>query len=276
MGGCVISQWQLPVSREVHGQFDGGALHEFEGAGLIAVHEEPGDGPAGVGRIGERNQQQGVEAWPRQQLQGRLRDDAEGALRPDHKLGQVVPGAVLQGVGSGSDDGTVGQHDLEIEDPILGDAVLDGSGASAVLSEVASDGAGAPASGVDGIEEAFVLHGLLHFLDDDAGLDDELVMELVNADDPVEPFGAESNAPAHGKGSAAEAGPRSGGRHGHPASMGPLHYRRDLCGAGRKDDDVREELKVLGVVAAVGFPGFRCPFHEQSGHGGLQGFRDRT
>ena len=49
-------------------------------------------------------------------------------------------------------------------------------------------------AGVDGVEQPFGLRRLLHFLDDHAGLDHELVVEFIDGDDAVEPFCAQADA----------------------------------------------------------------------------------
>ena len=52
------------------------------------------------------------------------------------------------------DDGRVGQHDLELDDVIGGDAVLEAVRPAGVLGDVAADGAGRLAGGIGDVVQA--------------------------------------------------------------------------------------------------------------------------
>ena len=79
--------------------------------------------------------------WQREQLQRGPRDDAKGALTPDHELGEVVTRGVLEGVRASLNDSTIGEHHLEIQDPVFCDAILHSPGTAAVFCQVAANGA---------------------------------------------------------------------------------------------------------------------------------------
>ena len=66
--------------------------------------------------------------------------DAERALRADHQRGQVVAGDALHGAVPGADQPAVGEHDLEAEHRLAGDAVLGAEQAAGVRGDVAADG----------------------------------------------------------------------------------------------------------------------------------------
>ena len=78
-----------------------------------------------------------------------LRDDAERPLRADDDAGQIVAGVVL-GRAAGAHDPAIGQHELDAEDVIDGDAVLERVRPAGVGGHVAADGAGALARRVGG------------------------------------------------------------------------------------------------------------------------------
>ena len=80
VGRGIGGEGQLAVAGEVHGERDGGPLHEFQCAGLVAVLEEAGYGAAGVGGIGKGHEQQRVVLRPGQQFERGFCDDAQRAF----------------------------------------------------------------------------------------------------------------------------------------------------------------------------------------------------
>ena len=99
--------------------------------------------PAGCGgRCGDRGKG-GDDGGPRRlggdEAQGRPGDDAQGALGADEQLEQRQSGDVLDPFAAEGDQGAVGEHDVEAEHVVGGDAVLHAAQAAGVGREVAAD-----------------------------------------------------------------------------------------------------------------------------------------
>ena len=78
-------------------------------------------------------------ACGRHQPQDRPGDDAERALAADEQLEQREPGDVLDPLAAEGDQRAVGEHDVEAEHVVGGDAVLHAAQAAGVGGDVAAD-----------------------------------------------------------------------------------------------------------------------------------------
>ena len=123
----------------------------------------------------------------RPQRQGRLGDDAEGALRADEQPGQVVAGDALDRAPAGAQHPPVGEDDLQAEHVVGGDAVLDAAQAAGVLREVAADRAPVVAGGVRRIEQPGPGDGVPQRLVHHARLDDGEPVGRGDLEDGVHP-----------------------------------------------------------------------------------------
>ena len=86
-------------------------------------------------------------------------DDAEGALRADEELEQRQAGDVLDPLAAEGDQGAVGEHDVEAEHVVGGDAVLHAAQAAGVGGDVAADRADLERAGVRRVPEAVLGRG---------------------------------------------------------------------------------------------------------------------
>ena len=160
-------------------------------------------------------------AGVRNQPHHNLCNHAQRAFRTHHELGKVVAGAVLEGVGSGPNNLTGGEHYLEVENVGRGHAVLDGLGAARVVGHVATHGAAAPRRGVGRIKQTLLAAGLVKYLVDHAGLDGRLKVGRVDFQNAVEAFHAERDSAVDGNGAATQARAGSRWRDRHLVLVGP-------------------------------------------------------
>ena len=121
--------------------------------------------------VAEERQQQVCRRGHAQAGAGAV-DHAERALRADEQPGQVVAGDALDGPPSGAQHPPVGEHDLQAEHVVGGDAVLHAAQAAGVGGEVAADRAPVVAGGVRRIEQPGAGDGVPQRLVHHARLDD--------------------------------------------------------------------------------------------------------
>ena len=139
--------------QQVVDRADAGVVHDLEQAGHQAAGHHPLDDLAGLRRRREGGHQGDRPLRRRAQRQRRLGDDAERALRADEQPGQVVAGDALDRAPSGAQHPPVGEHDLQAQHVVGGDAVLDAAQAAGVGGEVAADRAPVVAGRVRRIEQ---------------------------------------------------------------------------------------------------------------------------
>ena len=151
----------------------------------------------------------------------------------------------------GFDDGAVGQHHFEVEDPVLGDAVFHGTWPAAVLGEVAAKGAGATRGRVHGVHQSVLGGGVGQFFGDDPGLDHGLVVERVDGQDTVHPAQGKRNASADRQGAATQTRARTAGRDGHAMAVRPSQDGRDLCRGFGLENHIGHEDQIFRLVRAV-------------------------
>src|SRR5690606_28028819 len=77
---------------------------------------------------------------PRDRLQpnGYFGDDAEGPLAAGEQPDEVVSGDAFDGAASGAQDLAIGEHDLQGQDVLGGDAVLDAAHAAGVGRDIST------------------------------------------------------------------------------------------------------------------------------------------
>ena len=176
---------------------------------------EGGEGGQDRGRVG----QQRVEAA------GDLGDQAEGALRADHQLGEVVAGGGLHDLAAGAQDLARGQHQLQAQHLVAGHAVLDRPHAAGVGGHVAAQGAAALAR-EHGVDEAVGGEGLVELGQGDPRLDHGDVVVGVDLEDLGHGVEGHHQAALDRDGGPGEAGARPPGGDRHPGLVGQAQRPR--------------------------------------------------
>ena len=206
-------------SRERAGQFRLQHAQQL-GQGLEALDGEE----AGVGRGGLGTQ-----------AQDRAGDDAQGALRADEQLLEVIAGVVLDQPVHRGDDRAVGQHRLQPQHHLAHHAVAQHPVAAGVGRDVAADGGRAAGAQVQRQEQARGVGGLAGGLQNAAGLHDHDRPGGVDLLDRVHPGQAERDGPL-GRAAVHQAGEATPGDHGGAGGVGGLQNARDFVGGAGADD----------------------------------------
>jgi hypothetical protein len=178
----------LAVESQAAHVLDGGdreCVHQLERDRHDAGCGDPGDRLAGGDDGREETEQGQLGRRLGQQSEGRLGDHAERALRADEQAGQVVAGDVLDRLAAGAHDLARGEHDLQPEHPVAGDAVLDAAQPARVLGQVAADGADLERRRVGWIEQPDLCRGAIQVGVDHARLDGRGQVRRVDLEDAV-------------------------------------------------------------------------------------------
>jgi len=165
---------------------EGEGVGDFEGGGEETGAEDGMERAHGVAHGGKSDRQAGAIGRERQQLEGRLGDDAEKSFGADEEPVEVEAGFVFVSSATEADDGAIGEDDFEAEDVIACDAVFEAARAAGVGDDVAANGAFTEAGGVGRIEQAALLDCILEGLGFDARLDDSDEIGRVDFFDAVE------------------------------------------------------------------------------------------
>ncbi len=150
IGGCrgaveLNGEMRGPAARQVaaHEVVDRAQdlrIDELHDGGLQTRCRERGGGCGGIHhRVEKSGDRRDLALDDAAQSHGRLDDDAEGALRPDHERGQVEPRDALDAAVPGGDEASVGEHDFEGEHRIARHAVLRAQQPTGVRRDVAAD-----------------------------------------------------------------------------------------------------------------------------------------
>ena len=94
------------------------------------------------------------EAGRGAQPQHGARDDAERAFRADEQLAQIIAGIVLGHAVQRRQHGAIGQHGLDAQHIVTGDAMADHADAAGIGGDIAADLAGAAGTQIDRQQEA--------------------------------------------------------------------------------------------------------------------------
>ena len=152
--------------------------------GVMARGGDLGDGAPGV-FAGFVDRQHGLHHFRlAHQAHGDLGDQRHGAFRAGEQAGEIVARQVGCRA-AGFDDAAVGQHHLQAQHVIGGDAVGQGVRAAGVFRDVAADGAGALAGRIGRVEVAVRFDGAGDIEIDHAGLHHRALVLQIDLQDPV-------------------------------------------------------------------------------------------
>ena len=127
-----------PIGRTASTAATAAASISSRAAGRTRGHDR-GDGPARRHHVVEGADDRRHRRGQRSQPQGRLGDHAERALGADEEALEVVAGHVLHRATAEAHGPPVGQHHLEAEDVVGGDAVLHAAQPAGVGGQVPAD-----------------------------------------------------------------------------------------------------------------------------------------
>ena len=243
-----------------------GSVHQLEHRGSHhRAHRDHGvrglaDGP-------EAGDDGGLRGLGRHEPQDRAGDDAEGALAADEQLEQRQPGHVLDALAAQRDQGAVGEHDVEAEHVVGGDAVLHAAQAAGVGRDVAADRADLERRRVGRVPEAVLGRRPLDVGVERAGLGDGHLARRVDLDG-VHPLQAEHQTPVDRRRSA---GQPTAGTSRHDADVvrrRPPHRGLHVLGAlGAHHRQRHPGRLVLRPVEAVLLHRVDLGHHDASGQG---------
>jgi hypothetical protein len=106
-----------------------------------------------------------------------------------------------------------------------------------ILRDVAADRANHLARRIGGVVEAIAADGLGHPVIDYAGLDDDLVIVVVDVDDLAHHRSGDQDAFRNRQGPAGESCARSARDKGHIMVVANFDHSRDFCGGTWQHDD---------------------------------------
>ena len=204
----------------------------------------------------------------RNEAQGGLGNHPEQALAADHEADQIKAGLVLVAAAAGAHDGAVGQHGLQPEHVVAGDAVLQAARAAGVGGDVAAEAALLQAGRVGRIKPAELAHGLLQVAGGDAGFNDRDAVGGVNLLDAVHAPQRQGDATLqrHATADVTDAGALR--RHRHAMRIGVAQHGGDVLGRGGVHDHLRRVGREPFVGAMGGEVGGRGRHSVGSEQGG--------
>ena len=208
-------------------------LHQ---ARLVAGAEDVEDRPARRRQVGEVGDRGARQRWQRHELHRDLGDHAEHALGADEHAGEVEARGVLQRVPTGVDDLARGEHDLEPDDVVAGDAVADAAQTAGVGGDVAADAGDLVRRRVGWVEEAVFGHGPFEVAVEHARLHAGHAVGGVDRQHRVHAVQREDDAAVDRVGAAAQSGARPAGDDRDPGRAGCVHGG-DHVGGGAGHDE---------------------------------------
>ncbi len=245
------------AGRQLEGRAPGDGLDGHVVDELEAARDDPrGEHPAhrlrGGGHVGEADQRGGHVTRARQELDRHLGDDSQRPLAPHQERGEVVAGHALDGPPSHPEDLAGGDHHLEPEHVLPGDAVPERAGSPGVLGDVAADGAEVQRVGIGRVEEPVLLHLGLEHPGDHPGLDAGGEVGGADLEDAVHPLHRHPDPTVDGERTSRLPAARGDGHDRRPVARGDGEDRADLLRrlhlhhhSGWKDPQVRLVLAVL-------------------------------
>ena len=211
-----------------------------------------GDGVAGAGHRREGRDHGARRVLGRQESQGHLGDHPEGAFAADEQFRQAQSRNIFQARAAQAHRGAVGQHHLQAQHVIGGDAVLDAAQAAGVGGDVAADAADLERRRVGRVPQPVLGDGLLDLGIEQARLDDRGAGHRVDGD-VAHLLRRQHDAAVDGGGPARQPGAHSARHHGDPVGGGPPQNRLHLLGALRADHGHRRAgVGIGGTVLAIG------------------------
>ena len=200
---------------------DARAVHQLEHRrAQHRAHRD--DGVCGLPHGGEARDQRGPGGLSGDEPEGGAGDDAESALAPDEQLEQRQPGDVLDPLAPELHERAVGEHHVEAEHVVGGDAVLDAAQAARVGRHVAADRADLERGRIGRIPEAVLGGRPLDVGVESPRLRDRHLRGRVDLD-RAHPFQADHQAAVDGRRAAGQAAARPSRHDADVVGRSPAH-----------------------------------------------------
>ena len=160
--------------------------------------------------------------------------EGEGPLRSHDELGEVIAAGGLHELPARPDGLTAGEHDLQAEDVMAGDAVLHGAHAPCIGGHVAAERR-ARLAREDGVDEIVGAHRNIELFERHAGLDDGDMVGGVDLEDLVHALERHEDPARRRDGGPTEPGATPSSRDRQPVCVGDLQHGGNLGRTAGKD-----------------------------------------
>ena len=239
----MFREWVLRTLESRDDEVEARAVHELERVEHVAEARsgvaEHGDARGEIGRGDERDVDARGEARGEERHLGH---HAEGALRADEELLEVVSGVILAQDAEEVEDGAVGEHRLDAEDAAVEGSVAEEAEAAGVGGDVAADLTLALGAEVQGDGHAVGVERGLEVLEDHASLGDDGAGAGVDAEHAVHATRAEDHLVVHGDAAAHQAGVAALGDDRQAAVVAVAEDQGYLLGRAREEEHARRAL----------------------------------
>ena len=229
------------IPRRIHRILDGGdagLIHHLEGRRDDACGDDCGDSFTCRPQSIEVRQHRSHRARQRRETHGNFRGDAEVSLGTDEQPDEIGTPRLAAGAAA-FHHRAVGEHYLEREHVIRGDAVLETVWPAGVLGHVSADRAGALARGIGRVVQSVWPCRCAQLRVHDAGFDDGKTIGGIDAHDAIQSRQHEQHASGIGKRTTRQASACASRYKGHVVRGKQAHDRDQLFAIARKNDDVR-------------------------------------
>ncbi|GAB1575955.1 hypothetical protein BPNSA17_07880 [Bordetella petrii] len=191
----------------------------------------------------------------REQLERGGGDDAQRALAADVQVAQIVTSIVLAQAAQAVPELPFGGDHFQAQRQLARIAVAQHLGAAGIGGQVAAYGAAALGGQAQREQPAGIGGGLLHRLQDAAGLDRDRVVVGIDVADAVQARRRQQHrlAGVVRRGAAAQPGIAALRHHRRAMLRAQAHRLRDLGGAARPDDGLRRAAVAAPPILQVGF-----------------------
>src|SRR5258708_2711970 len=159
--------------------------------------------------------------------QGDLGHDPERSLGADDDACYIIARGV-EGGATHLDELTIGEHQLQAENVVDGEAIFEAMGTTRVLSHVAADGADRLARRIRRIKVAVGCDSLRHPCIDDSRLHDHPLVEEIHSENLIHACDWDQHAALHRECTTREPGARPTWHKREALPMADAHYRLDL------------------------------------------------
>ena len=239
-------------AEELFGVHDDFALHELDGRRDDLRAHDDGYRIDRMLQGRERHEQRDRLLRQRDELQRRLRDDAERTFRADDHILDVVARRVLDDLAAEVHDRAVRHDDFQSAHIVARDAVLDGAHAAGVRRDVAADRRGLFAW-IRRIEEPMRLNIRIDIHDEHARLDRQREVLVIELKEVVHERRIDHDALVHGDGCTNESRAGAARRHRQVVVVAILHDLGNFFRREHAHDDVRIVRLGAQFVMAVLF-----------------------
>ena len=231
-----MRQAQIAV---IAGAADEVVVHKFDGRRIEAGFDQVRHQSRGFAQVGKDGQYVKAVRAQGDELQRRLRNDAQRAFRADDQLVEAEACRALFQRRAEVGDLAVRQDDFNGVYLMTGRAIAHSFVAAGVGSQVAADEAAVGAARVAGVQQAFRFSQILNVDRTHARFDNHVHVFFVDFQNAVHPFHQQDDAMVYRHGAAADAGAGASRRNGNVVFISDLDDFSHFFRIGRQHDDFR-------------------------------------